>query len=206
MLNMSAPAQMFAITNPDNVAAAGSNSSLNSGGGAGTSRAANGAGFNESMKKRERTTNWAYEEKRMLLELCKRDVTVIENKRLDADLTALKNRAWKLIHVAFCRSFGTERNVNRLKEQWRRMKAHTRAEVCDYQHRLNTCGPEVADRKRPSPFTYEIWDFMQDAKRLCRGDNMEGVDYTRVRLAMEEMLGSDADALTDEEESKSLPS
>lgn len=44
------------------------------------------------LKKRERTQNWAFEEKRYLLELCKRDMSIIENKRLDADLTALKNR------------------------------------------------------------------------------------------------------------------
>lgn len=74
------------------------------------------------LKKRERTQNWASEEKRYLLELCKRDMNIIENKRLDADLTALKNRAWKSVHEEFCKVFGNERNCNRLKEQWRRMK------------------------------------------------------------------------------------
>lgn len=74
------------------------------------------------FKKRERTQNWAYEEKRFLLDLCKKDMCIIENKRLDADLTALKNRAWKIIHQEFVKSFGNERNCNRLKEQWRRMK------------------------------------------------------------------------------------
>lgn len=74
------------------------------------------------LKKRERTQNWAFEEKRYLLELCKRDMNIIENKRLDADLTALKNRAWKSVHEEFCKVFGNERNCNRLKEQWRRMK------------------------------------------------------------------------------------
>lgn len=74
------------------------------------------------LKKRERTQNWAFEEKRFLLELCKRDMNIIENKRLDADLTALKNRAWKSVHEEFCKVFGNERNCNRLKEQWRRMK------------------------------------------------------------------------------------
>lgn len=53
---------------------------------------------------------------------CKRDMNIIENKRLDADLTALKNRAWKSVHEEFCKVFGNERNCNRLKEQWRRMK------------------------------------------------------------------------------------
>lgn len=74
------------------------------------------------LKKRERTQNWAFEEKRYLLQLCKRDMNIIENKRLDADLTALKNRAWKAVHEEFCKVFGNERNCNRLKEQWRRMK------------------------------------------------------------------------------------
>lgn len=117
------------------------------------------------FKKRERTQNWAYEEKRYLLDLCKKDMSIIENKRLDADLTALKNRAWKIIHQEFTKSFGNERNCNRLKEQWRRMKgkcykiflfsairsklrklqlACTRAEIMDYHHRLSRYGQEIA--------------------------------------------------------------
>lgn len=76
------------------------------------------------FKKRERTQNWAYEEKRFLLELCRKDMSIIENKRLDADLTALKNRAWKIVHQEFTKAFGNERNCNRLKEQWRRMKGN----------------------------------------------------------------------------------
>lgn len=53
------------------------------------------------LKKRERTQNWSFEEKRYLLELCKRDMNIIENKRLDADLTALKNR-WEInLYVIF---------------------------------------------------------------------------------------------------------
>lgn len=77
------------------------------------------------FKKRERTQNWAYEEKRYLLELCRKDMSVIENKRLDADLTSLKNKAWKIIHQEFSKAFGNERNCNRLKEQWRRMKGRS---------------------------------------------------------------------------------
>jgi Myb/SANT-like DNA-binding domain len=74
------------------------------------------------FKKRERTQNWAYEEKKFLLELCRKDMHIIENKRLDSALTSLKNRAWKIIHQQFAMTFGTDRNCNRLKEQWRRMK------------------------------------------------------------------------------------
>lgn len=74
------------------------------------------------FKKRERTQNWAYEEKRCLLELCRKDMKIVENKRLDSSLTALKNKAWRIIHQQFTSTFGTDRNCNRLKEQWRRMK------------------------------------------------------------------------------------
>lgn len=82
----------------------------------------NGICSTNRFKKRERTQNWAFEEKKFLLELCRKDMHIIENKRLDADLTAMKNRAWKQIHVEFSKVFGNERNCNRLKEQWRRMK------------------------------------------------------------------------------------
>lgn len=82
--------------------------------------------YTSKYKKRERTQNWAYEEKKFLLELCRKDMHIIENKRLDSALTSLKNRAWKLIHQQFAQTFGTERNCNRLKEQWRRMKGNSR--------------------------------------------------------------------------------
>ncbi|XP_055320680.1 uncharacterized protein LOC129577496 [Sitodiplosis mosellana] len=129
------------------------------------------------LKKRERTQNWAFEEKRYLLELCKRDMNIIENKRLDADLTALKNRAWKSVHEEFCKLFGNERNCNRLKEQWRRMKACTRSEILDYTNRVSKYGQEIADKKRPNAFTFEIWDFMQNAKRnSCKNDPVQTID------------------------------
>lgn len=177
----------------NNTTAAEADNSSSRRGAGGTNKARN----NDSAKKRERTTNWSFEEKRFLLELCNRDVSIIENKRLDADLTALKNRAWVLIHRAFSREFGHERSINRLKEQWRRMKAHTRAEICDYESRLNYCGQKVADRKRPSQFTYQIWQFMQESKLLCRNEKMDRVDYKRVRLSMDD---ADVPAAEDEED------
>lgn len=152
------------------------------------------------FKKRERTQNWAYEEKRLLLELCKKDINIIENKRLDADLTALKNRAWIIIHQEFAKSFGNERNCNRLKEQWRRMKACTRAEVMDYQHRLSRYGQDVADKKRPNSFTFEIWDFMQEAKKICRSDALEGIDYSKVQLSLENVHSSSLLSVDESEE------
>ncbi|XP_053674976.1 uncharacterized protein LOC128725271 [Anopheles nili] len=142
----------------------------------------------QRFKKRERTQNWAYEEKHFLLELCRKDMHIIENKRLDSALTTLKNRAWKIIHQQFAIAFGTDRNCNRLKEQWRRMKACTRAEMLDYQQRIQRFGQEVADRKKPSQFTFEIWEFMQEAKKVCKNELMDDVDYSKMKLSLEENL------------------
>lgn len=64
--------------------------------------------------------------------------------------------------------------------------ACTRAEIMDYHHRLSRYGQEIADKKRPLPFTFEIWDFMQEAKKTCRSEAMEGVDYSKVQLALED--------------------
>ncbi|XP_034655047.1 uncharacterized protein LOC117892734 isoform X1 [Drosophila subobscura] len=137
-------------------------------------------------KKRERTQNWNHQEKKYLLDLCRKDMRIIENKRLDAGLTAVKNKAWKIIHQKFSNQFGTDRTCNRLKEQWRRMKACTRNEILDYNNRLARFGPEVADRKKPSPFTFEVWDFMQEAKKACKSEALDGIDYSKIPLALEE--------------------
>ncbi|KAH8401790.1 hypothetical protein KR009_007874, partial [Drosophila setifemur] len=137
-------------------------------------------------KKRERTQNWNHQEKKYLLDLCRKDMRIIENKRLDAGLTAVKNKAWKIIHQKFSNQFGTDRTCNRLKEQWRRMKACTRNEILDYNNRLGRFGAEVADRKKPSPFTFEVWDFMQEAKKACKSEALDGIDYSKIPLALEE--------------------
>lgn len=35
----------------------------------------------------------------------------------------------------------------------------------------------MADKKRPSAFTFEIWDFMQNAKRnSCKNDPVQAID------------------------------
>ncbi|XP_004525968.1 uncharacterized protein LOC101452234 [Ceratitis capitata] len=137
-------------------------------------------------KKRERTQNWNHQEKKFLLDLCRKDMRIIENKRLDAGLTAVKNKAWKIIHQKFSSQFGTDRTCNRLKEQWRRMKACTRNEILDYNNRLTRFGAEVADRKKPSPFTFEVWEFMQEAKKACKSEALDGIDYSKIPLALEE--------------------
>lgn len=45
-------------------------------------------------------------------------------------------------------------------------------------------GQEVADKKRPSSFTFEIWDFMQNAKRSCKTEASDHVDYFKILLSI----------------------
>ncbi|XP_055690556.1 uncharacterized protein LOC129794010 [Lutzomyia longipalpis] len=153
------------------------------------------------FKKRERTQNWTFSEKKFLLDLCRRDMKIIENKRLDSALIALKNRAWKLIHQRFARTFGPDRNCNRLKEQFRRMKALSRSEIMDYSHRLSRFGQDVADRKRPSSFSFEIWEFMQEAKRVCKSESMDNVDYSKMESSLERDGYENSDSSHQEDDS-----
>lgn len=71
--------------------------------------------------------------------------------------------------------------------------ACTRAEIMDYHHRLTKYGQEVADKKRPNPFTFEVWEFMQEAKKACRSDALEGVDYSKVQLQLDIGTGGGGD-------------
>lgn len=60
--------------------------------------------------------------------------------------------------------------------------------MIDYQHRITRYGQEIADRKRPNPFTFEIWDFMQEAKKACKNESMDDVDYSKMKLCLEENI------------------
>lgn len=46
-------------------------------------------------------------------------------------------------------------------------------------------GQEVADKKRPNPFAFEIWDFMQTAKRSSKADISQVIEYEQAQLALE---------------------
>lgn len=75
----------------------------------------------------------------------------------------------------------------------------------DYHHRLSRYGQEIADKKRPSVFTFEIWEFMQDAKKLCRSEALEGVDYSKVQLALEASAPLQDSIASDEDEDEEVP-
>jgi hypothetical protein len=84
----------------------------------------------EQHEKRLRTSNWSQEEKDMLINCINKRLSVIENKTTDTNNNARKLRAWKEIHEEFTAMFNNkDRNITRLKEQWRRMKQMAKKNV-----------------------------------------------------------------------------
>ena len=90
------------------------------------------------LKKRERTQNWIPEEKSALFALIKHHVGAIENKKIDAAASATKSLAWQQIYHAFRGRFSADRDITRIREQWRRMKAQARMEMYTYAEKVRS--------------------------------------------------------------------
>ncbi|KAG7200575.1 hypothetical protein KM043_001136 [Ampulex compressa] len=117
------------------------------------------------LKKRERTQNWVPEEKSTLFSLIKAHAGAIENKKIDAAASAIKSLAWQQIHRAFRGRFSTDRDITRMREQWRRMKAQARIEMYTFAEKVRTAGPEEAAKCRPSNLSIEVWRLMETSRK-----------------------------------------
>ncbi|XP_019700398.1 uncharacterized protein LOC105190680 [Harpegnathos saltator] len=117
------------------------------------------------LKKRERTQNWIPEEKNALFALIKLHVNAIENKKIDQAASTMKALAWQQIYSAFRGKFSADRDIVRIREQWRRMKAQARIEMHTYAEKVRTLGPEVAVKFRPSSLSVEVWRLMESVRR-----------------------------------------
>ncbi|KAK2584945.1 hypothetical protein KPH14_002538 [Odynerus spinipes] len=117
------------------------------------------------LKKRERTQNWVPEEKNVLFSLIKSHANAIENKKIDAAASAMKTLAWQQIYRSFRARFSTERDITRMREQWRRMKAQARIEMYTFAEKVRTLGPEEATKSRPSNLSIEVWRLMEKARK-----------------------------------------
>ncbi|XP_011311327.1 uncharacterized protein [Fopius arisanus] len=116
-------------------------------------------------KKRERTQNWVPEEKRALFTLIKAHINAIENKKIDTSATALKSLAWRQIYCDFKGKFSTERDITRMREQWRRMKAQARVDINVFAEKVRTVGLEEASKTRPSDLSVDVWRLLQILKK-----------------------------------------
>ncbi|XP_076382759.1 uncharacterized protein LOC117229346 [Megalopta genalis] len=142
-------------------------------------------------KRRERTQNWLPKEKQALFFLIKQHAPAILNKRIDAAATAIKNQAWCIIYNDFLGKFPTERDIPRIKQQWRRMKAQARQEVrihndarpvdlvlkeitdlflsaIPLRPQVKKLGVARAEKYLPSNLSSEVWKLMgKSRKRNC---------------------------------------
>ncbi|XP_032663258.1 uncharacterized protein LOC116840547 [Odontomachus brunneus] len=120
------------------------------------------------LKKRERTQNWIPEEKSALFALIKLHVNAIENKKIDQAASTMKALAWQQVYSAFRGRFSADRDIVRIREQWRRMKSQARIEMYTYAEKVRTLGPEVAAKSRPSSLSVEVWKLMESVRRNNR--------------------------------------
>ena len=86
-----------------------------------------------SDDKRERGQNWTYEEKIFLFNAIKERIDAIECKNVDSDSLKVKQEAWKEIYDEFCQRYGPFRELQRVREQWRRMKSGAKNEYKEYE-------------------------------------------------------------------------
>lgn len=86
-------------------------------------------------------------------------------------------------------------------------EACTRSEILDYTNRVSKYGQEMADKKRPNAFTFEIWEFMQNAKRnSCKNDPVQSIDGTTNQLSTDDNVsqananGNETQVLSDDDD------
>ncbi|XP_022101853.1 uncharacterized protein LOC110985257 [Acanthaster planci] len=90
--------------------------------------------LNDRHTKRERSQNWGLSEKFLLVRLVHKRLDVVEDKAADTDAVQRRKQAWRDIHAEFTAKVHTpggavQRSVQRVREQWRRIKHWARQEM-----------------------------------------------------------------------------
>ena len=89
---------------------------------------------NKHKAKRERELNWSTNEKKILVELVKSHADIIESKIIPL---GDKFEAWKKIQTKFNTLTSTNRDVLRIREQWRRMKSFAKMEIMRHRNEVS---------------------------------------------------------------------
>ncbi|XP_040068604.1 uncharacterized protein LOC115317348 [Ixodes scapularis] len=136
-------------------------------------------------QKRPRGENWDQTEKLRLLDLILPYVAVIEDKSNDHEVNVQKKkkRAWQVIDSNFRAESATKvRDLDRIKEQWRRMKLTAKKNWRDYSKELSRTGGG-APPKEPSAVDTAIKDalpheFVRDTSAYDDDVEMDGETTT----------------------------
>ncbi len=109
--------------------------------------------------KRERGQNWTHEEKLFLFNQIQERIDAIECKNVDHQSLRAKLDAWKEIYEEFCQRYGQIRELQRVREMWRRMKTLARSEYKDWE-KAKLKGDGSESRKVPSEISQLVHDLM----------------------------------------------
>ncbi|XP_072019323.1 uncharacterized protein [Amphiura filiformis] len=109
--------------------------------------------------KRERGQNWTHEEKLFLFNQIQDRIESVECKQVTHSSLTAKLNAWKEIHDEFCQRYGRFRELQRLREMWRRMKTSARNEYKDWE-KAKRRGASSASRKKPSEISQLVHDLI----------------------------------------------
>ncbi|XP_077303034.1 uncharacterized protein LOC143923298 [Arctopsyche grandis] len=167
----------------------------------------------ERRMKRERAENWTEEERALLRSLVTDRIVVIENKCTDTTTNMQKLEAWKDIWEKFVLLNPRPRTVQKLREQWKRMKLHTKnlkkkglqdkeSEVhnmCDQSNQLvQQCGETyIPTENGTAPIAQAEYKYARDSimnpqktknltSRVFQSKN--GIEYKRTMLELNKIV------------------
>ncbi|XP_071796911.1 uncharacterized protein [Asterias amurensis] len=145
----------------------------------GSSREIQGAS-STSYQKRERSQNWDHSDKCLLVKLVQKRLAVIENKAGDTVSVRQRKQAWKEVYNEFSvKVGGVPRELQRIREQWRRIKHWARQEM-NYYHEseeqdLNKGGATPTTRK-PNELAKHICELMSGFEHTYAPGGSTGFD------------------------------
>lgn len=114
--------------------------------------------------KRDRSENWTRDEKICLIELVNKSKNVIECKTNEISAER-KREAWVEIEKEM-KSMGFDRNINRIKEQWRRMKTTSKWNLIRYVKKMQIAGDNFPEE--PNRMDLIILDTFPELALECR--------------------------------------
>ncbi|XP_046573127.1 uncharacterized protein LOC124281145 [Haliotis rubra] len=87
-----------------------------------------------------RIQNFTEEHKLYILQCIEDNISIIEDKRCDANALKNKSTAWGRIKVSFQGRFGINIDTDKLKQLWKRLKLTAKRELRNYEKELKKTG------------------------------------------------------------------
>lgn len=108
-----------------------------------------------------RTENWTHAEKEFLLECVDKFKVTVESKSNDVKIVKEKQAAWKGIEQMF-RENGYTRDMERIKQQWKRMKFAAKKNISNSEKEIKTESDTNTSKSIPSETDIRIRNLCPD--------------------------------------------